>query len=579
MQTPEQIIPTEIMLDIMKLAYFDGALHVKFVCKSWLNEAESELRRRDDGDEDVTETYDSLITVATEELESWYRSLLARRPRRLARRAIRAGSLEILKKLGRADIERLMIGERILQLPYSQEYFIEVIKILRSCDRLNEAQTVDDAIKYDKREVLAYLCDTQENNKWSKNACRLAAEYNNLEILTYLHSKWHDGPDGRKHRYPLDSRALSYAAKHNNLKMLIFVHKNLRGLDDRVYLCSPARKEKALDMDVIDYLLENDLADRLIYVIFYSLACNGEMDKLEYVIKKGYNAGNQCIINDAIAGGQLEVAKRALGSGFTGDPVPPESREHLYEYLYHAVIYGELEILKFLLGCLDAPVDDASLCIAAAEAERLDILKCLREHGCPWDKRVCDAAADGEIEILKWAYENGCPWTPDISELTYANCGLKTLKYAASIEGLLPEHDRKKLMYHIECVDKNALMRRKSLTLDQMISVVNEHRKFGLIKYLINKFADDSWRGPELCRAIEKCGPLKALKLLHEKGCEFDRGTIESILVNGDFKMVKYLNDSGLLTAQFHRFYTHNYSGDEHIDEYLSEAFRRLRAN
>jgi len=33
------------------------------------------------------------------------------------------------------------------------------------------------------------------------------------------------------------------------------------------------------------------------------------------------------------------------------------------------------------------------------------------EHGCPWNKMTCAAAAkEDHLHVLKYAHENGCPW-------------------------------------------------------------------------------------------------------------------------------------------------------------------------
>ena len=46
-----------------------------------------------------------------------------------------------------------------------------------------------------------------------------------------------------------------------------------------------------------------------------------------------------------------------------------------------------------------------------ASGGHLDILKWLRENGCPWNGYTCAyAAMNGHLEVLKWARENGCPW-------------------------------------------------------------------------------------------------------------------------------------------------------------------------
>jgi len=50
-------------------------------------------------------------------------------------------------------------------------------------------------------------------------------------------------------------------------------------------------------------------------------------------------------------------------------------------------------------------------CAKTAENGNLNILKWVRENGCPWNSSTCiKAASGGHLEILKWAHENGCPW-------------------------------------------------------------------------------------------------------------------------------------------------------------------------
>ena len=53
---------------------------------------------------------------------------------------------------------------------------------------------------------------------------------------------------------------------------------------------------------------------------------------------------------------------------------------------------------------------DSRTSVYAAENGHLEVLKWLRENGCPWNEWTCkNAAGNGHLEILKWARENGCP--------------------------------------------------------------------------------------------------------------------------------------------------------------------------
>ena len=54
---------------------------------------------------------------------------------------------------------------------------------------------------------------------------------------------------------------------------------------------------------------------------------------------------------------------------------------------------------------------DERMCAAAAADGELDVLKWLRQLGCPWDETTCKNAREGRyLEVLQWAHRNGCPW-------------------------------------------------------------------------------------------------------------------------------------------------------------------------
>ena len=73
---------------------------------------------------------------------------------------------------------------------------------------------------------------------------------------------------------------------------------------------------------------------------------------------------------------------------------------------------GHLDVLKWLRneGC---PWDEWT-CSAAANVGHLEVLKWLRKENdppCPWDEWTCSNAAEyGHLEVLKWLRNEGCPW-------------------------------------------------------------------------------------------------------------------------------------------------------------------------
>jgi hypothetical protein len=56
------------------------------------------------------------------------------------------------------------------------------------------------------------------------------------------------------------------------------------------------------------------------------------------------------------------------------------------------------------------------MCHAAAGAGKLDILRWLRQHSCPWNEySLEEAAACDHLDVMQWAIENGCPMNASVS--------------------------------------------------------------------------------------------------------------------------------------------------------------------
>ena len=107
---------------------------------------------------------------------------------------------------------------------------------------------------------------------------------------------------------------------------------------------------------------------------------------------------------------------------------------------------GDLDMLKYLHenGCLGSetcrrPWDSETWggaemeghCWAAAAGGHLNVLKWLRQEGCPWDESTFYyAAIEGHLDILKYAHENGCPWNEKTCSFAAWGGHLEVLKYA-----------------------------------------------------------------------------------------------------------------------------------------------------
>lgn len=100
--------------------------------------------------------------------------------------------------------------------------------------------------------------------------------------------------------------------------------------------------------------------------------------------------------------------------------------------LYAAARAGDLPIIQLLLdrGAGSRGLD-SKLTGCAARGGHLEVLKWLREKGCPWDEEVCAAAArGGHIETLRYLRDNGCPWDEGTCNLAAVGGHLSVLEFA-----------------------------------------------------------------------------------------------------------------------------------------------------
>ena len=89
---------------------------------------------------------------------------------------------------------------------------------------------------------------------------------------------------------------------------------------------------------------------------------------------------------------------------------------------------GHLECLKYLHEA-GFPWDE-SACRNAARRGHLECLKYARENGCAWDEWVCLAAAEGgHLKCLKYLHENGCPWDESACRKAARRGHLECLQY------------------------------------------------------------------------------------------------------------------------------------------------------
>ena len=93
---------------------------------------------------------------------------------------------------------------------------------------------------------------------------------------------------------------------------------------------------------------------------------------------------------------------------------------------------GRLSLLKWVKSNkkFSENVWDESTCVAAAKGNQLEVLRWLKDIGCPWNKNAClFAAKEGHVEILKFLRANGCPWTEQVFDLAAGNGHIEVLQW------------------------------------------------------------------------------------------------------------------------------------------------------
>ena len=84
----------------------------------------------------------------------------------------------------------------------------------------------------------------------------------------------------------------------------------------------------------------------------------------------------------------------------------------------HSAAAMALRILQGKRGPLPGDIPMSNLragretwLVLAARDGLLELVQALRERGCPWGTRTCEAAArGGHLAVLQWARGEGCPW-------------------------------------------------------------------------------------------------------------------------------------------------------------------------
>ncbi len=202
----------------------------------------------------------------------------------------------------------------------------------------------------DKREISKYIIG------WNGEACNIAAERGNLDILRFL----------IEHDCPIDEQAASGAAKHDHFDCLKYLVNNGAPYDESIFINAAGSG----NMEMIEWTLQ-----------FYTIKEWGEV---------------ACV--KAAKNGHIPVMKLFFDSGI----------ERILRICNGAAKGNQWPALEYAHeeGC----PWDTSTCVVAAIQGSLQCLQELHEHGCPWDVYTLRGAIEGDsMSCFVYAYEQWCP--------------------------------------------------------------------------------------------------------------------------------------------------------------------------
>jgi hypothetical protein len=203
-----------------------------------------------------------------------------------------------------------------------------------------------------------------------------------------------------------------------------------------------------------------------------------------------------------------------------------------YETAYRAARYGHIHVLEWFFelpierqlrkddedrldqGCLFG--DPEILCMGAAQVGNIEVLKFLREKGCPWGARTStEACWYGQLELLKWLQKEGCLCDLD-GFLSKCGGHLDILKWMRET-------------YPGCAFDARASIRSTSKNRLDCLMWLREH--------------GCPWSENTMAHAAGK-GNLEILKWAHENGCPWDDSTPNNAAITGKLESLEWLHEN-----------------------------------
>jgi len=181
-------------------------------------------------------------------------------------------------------------------------------------------------------------------------------------------------------------------------------------------------------------------------------------------------------------------------------------------------------------------------CLEAAVSGNLEVLKWLREEGCPWHEDLCNEAGE---KVVKWAVRNGCPFRiSEIKQAVHNNYfGAAKIMYKLMMAAKPHEIERVEEYYActVHCGNLRMLkwLRERGFPWDTTTSAGAVDNLF-VLKWLKEKGCP--W-DETTCTAAALAGNLPALKWAREQGCAWDESTC--VAHQGHLEVLKWLREEG----------------------------------
>ena len=245
-----------------------------------------------------------------------------------------------------------------------------------------------------------------------RNACKIAAENNQLDILKWLRLK----------NYPWNEKVCTAAAKNQNNDLLKWLYENK--CPWHTYTSYAVAKSGNLEM--LKWLEESGCPFG--ENILSKASRSGNLEMVKYLYEKGFKI-NRNIYNHVIYSNNLKLIEWINENvSFNYDTnikscvIPASYRNYdilkwlvkrnfpcneiVVENIFH---YGDFEMLDWIFE--NKLVISVYACCEIIKHGRLDVLKTVKKYGCEWKYEVCETAQFiGNINIVRWAHNNGCEW-------------------------------------------------------------------------------------------------------------------------------------------------------------------------